>query len=66
MSLVCAVKGYRLDIVTSDAFAREKLEHMKVLGARLRIVPSEGGRMTGELTRDMIETARIVTAETGG
>ncbi|MBN8940913.1 MAG: cysteine synthase family protein [Rhizobiales bacterium] len=66
LSLVCAVKGYRLDIVTSDAFAREKLEHMKVLGARLRIVPSEGGRMTGKLTRDMIETARIVTAETGG
>lgn len=66
LSLVCAVKGYPLDIVTSDAFAREKLEHMKLLGARLRIVPSEGGRMTGKLTRDMIETARVIAAETGG
>ena len=46
LSLVCAVKRYPLHIVTSDAFAREKLEHMKVLGAKLQIVPSESGRMT--------------------
>ena len=65
LALVCAVKGYPLHIVTSDAFAREKLEHMKVLGARLQIVPSESGRMTEKLTRDMIEAARIVAVETG-
>ena len=33
LSLICAVKGYPLHIVTSDAFAREKLDHMKILGA---------------------------------
>jgi cysteine synthase A len=66
LSLVCAVKGYPLHIVTSDAFAREKLDHMQILGARLRIVPSDGGRMTEKLTRDMIEAARLITAETGG
>jgi cysteine synthase A len=65
LSLVCAVKGYPLHIVTSDAFAREKLSHMKVLGASLQIVHSESGRMTEKLTRDMIEAARIVAAETG-
>ncbi|MHB0951026.1 MAG: PLP-dependent cysteine synthase family protein [Allorhizobium sp.] len=65
LALVCAVKQYPLHIVTSDAFAREKLEHMKVLGARLQIVPSEGGRMTEKLTRDMIEAARLVAADTG-
>jgi len=65
LSLVCAVKGYPLHIVTSDAFAREKLSHMKVLGARLQIVHSESGRMTEKLTRDMIEAARIVAEETG-
>src|SRR6266852_1667578 len=64
LALVCAVKGYPLHIVTSDAFALEKLEHMKILGARLRIVPSENGRMTEKLTRDMIEAARIIAAET--
>jgi len=66
LALVCAVKGYPLHIVTSDAFAREKLDHMRILGARLRIVPSDGGRMTEKLTRDMIEAARVMTAETGG
>ncbi|KFC69063.1 Pyridoxal-5'-phosphate-dependent enzyme, beta subunit [Bosea sp. LC85] len=65
LSLVCAVKGYPLHIVTSDAFAREKLEHMKVLGAQLQIIPSESGRMTEKLTRDMIEAARVIAAETG-
>src|SRR5471032_2276403 len=65
LSLICAVKGYLLHIVTSDAFAREKLEHMKILGARLRIVRSESGRMTEKLTRDMIEAARIIAVETG-
>ena len=66
LSLVCAVKGHPLHIVTSDAFAREKLDHMKILGARLQIVHSDSGRMTEKLTRDMVEAARIITAETGG
>jgi cysteine synthase A len=65
LALVCAVKGLRLHIVTSDAFAREKLDHMRALGAELQILPSDGGRMTGKLTRDMIEAARIVAEETG-
>src|SRR5437016_13454016 len=36
LSLVCAVKRYPLDIVTSDAFTREKLDHMRLLGAELK------------------------------
>src|SRR3954447_4528461 len=65
LSLICAVKRYPLYIVTSDAFAREKLEHMKMLGATLQIVRSEGGGMTEKLTRDMIEAARIVAQKPG-
>jgi cysteine synthase len=65
LSLVCAVKGYPLHIVTSDAFAAEKLDHMKILGARLQVVPSDDGRMTEKLTREMIERARVIAAETG-
>jgi cysteine synthase A len=65
LAQVCAVKGYRLHIVTSDAFAREKLTHMRLLGAELTIIPSESGRMTEKLTKDMIEAARIIAAETG-
>jgi cysteine synthase A len=65
LSLVCTVKGYPLHIVTSDAFAAEKLDHMKILGARLQVVPSDDGRMTERLTREMIEKARVIAAETG-
>ena len=65
LSLVCAVKGYPLAIVSSDAFAREKLDHMRILGAELTLVESEAGRMTEKLTRDMIEAARLITERTG-
>lgn len=65
LAQVCAVKGYRLHIVTSDAFAREKLTHMRLLGAELTIIPSETGRMTEKLTRDMIEAARVIAVESG-
>jgi len=65
LALVCAVKGYPLRIVTSDAFAAEKLEHMRRLGARLDIVPSAGGRMTAELTRAMVEAARVIAEAPG-
>jgi len=65
LSLVCAVKEHPLHIVTSDAFAREKLDHMKFLGAKLQVVRSESGRMTEKLTRDMIEAAGIIAQETG-
>lgn len=66
LSLVCAVKRYPLHIVSSDAFSREKLDHMRILGATLEIVPSESGRMTERLTRDMVEAARVIAAKTGG
>jgi len=66
LALVCAVKGYPLHIVTSDAFSQEKLDHMRILGAELQIVRSESGGMTEKLTRDMVEAARVITEQTGG
>ena len=65
LALVCAAKGYRLRIVTSDAFSAEKRDHMAALGAALTIVPSEGGRTTRKLILDMIEVARGLSAEPG-
>jgi cysteine synthase len=58
LALVCAAKGYRIHIVSSDAFSKEKLDHMAALGAELTLVPSEGGLTTKKLILDMIETAR--------
>ena len=58
LALVCAAQGYRIHIVSSDAFSREKLDHMRALGAELTLVPSEGGLTTKKLILDMIEAAR--------
>jgi cysteine synthase len=63
LALVCAAKGYRIRIVTSDAFSQEKRDQMAALGAELVLVPSEGGKTTKKLILDMIETARELSLE---
>jgi cysteine synthase A len=63
LALVCAARGYRLRIVTSDAFSQEKRDHMAALGAELTLVPSEGGLTTKKLILDMIEVARELSRE---
>ena len=63
LALVCAARGYRLRIVTSDAFSQEKRDHMAALGAELTLIPSEGGLATRQLFLDMIETARRMSQE---
>jgi len=65
LALICAARGYPLSIVTSDAFSAEKRNHMAALGAELTIVPSTGGGMDEALTRNMIEAARRIAAQTG-
>ena len=65
LALVCAAKGYRLRIVTSDAFSPEKLNQMRAFGAELTLVPSEGGKTTKKLILDMIEKARELSKEPG-
>ncbi len=63
LALVCAARGYRIRIVTSDAFSQEKLDHMAALGAELTLVPSEGGQTTKKLILEMIEVARKLSEE---
>ena len=65
LALVCALKGYPLRIVTSDAFAAEKLATMRAFGAQLEIIPSQGG-ITPDLIPAMQRRAREIVAETGG
>lgn len=65
LALVCAARGYRLRIVTSEAASQEKRDHMTALGAELTLVPTEGGVTTKRLILDMIETAREISREPG-
>ena len=60
LAFVCAMKGYRFRVVSSDAFAKEKLQTMKVFGADLQIVPSEDGQVTPDLIPRMIERAKAI------
>jgi len=63
LAYVCAAKGYRFKVVSSDAFAEEKLKTMQAFGANLTVVPSEGGRITPDLVPRMIEQASKYAAE---
>jgi cysteine synthase A len=63
LALVCAAKGYRLRIVTSDAFSEEKLAQMAAFGAELTLVPSDGGRIDKRLILAMIAAAREISRE---
>jgi len=64
LALICVAKGYRLHIVTSDAFSQDKLNQMAAFGAELTLIPSEGGRTTKKLILDMIEAAREISKRT--
>src|SRR5437764_199687 len=65
LAFVCAVKGYPLRIVTSDAFAGEKLQTMVVFGAQLEVIPSPEG-ITPTLIPAMRARAAETAAEIGG
>ena len=63
LAYVCAAKGYRFRVVSSDAYSIEKLKTMEALGAELTVVPSNGAGVTPELVQQMIATAAEFAAE---
>jgi cysteine synthase A len=63
LAMVCAVKGYRCVLLSSDAFAEEKLRTMRAFGAELRIVPSEGGKVTPALFEKFQKQIAVLAAE---
>ncbi|BEK93633.1 cysteine synthase A [Nocardia seriolae] len=63
LAMVCAAKGYRLRIVSSEAFSAEKLTQMAAFGAELTLVPSQNGMFTEQLFRDMVATAERLSRE---
>ena len=65
LALVCAAKGYGLDIVFSDAFSDEKRRTMQAFGARITDVRSDGGKITEALIKEMIKTAGDLSTKPG-
>src|SRR5213592_2319375 len=65
LAFVCAIKGYPLRIVSSDAFAAEKLRTMEAFGAELELVPSPEG-ITPQLIPQMVKRAAEIVEEVDG
>ncbi len=63
LAMVCAALGYQAHFVSSDAFSEEKLQTMRAFGARLDVLPSEGGKITPGLMQSMIARARALSTE---
>jgi cysteine synthase len=63
LAMVCAALGYQAHFVSSDAFAAEKLQTMRAFGARLDVVPSEGGKITPALIQAIIAQAKALSTE---
>jgi cysteine synthase A len=64
LAFVCAVKGYPLRIVSSDAFADEKIRTMRAFGAEVELIPSPEG-ITPGLIPSMMRRAAEIAAQTG-
>jgi len=65
LALVCAAKGYALEIVFSDAFSEEKRRTMQAFGARVTDVPSDNKKITEALIRGMINAAAEISRRPG-
>jgi cysteine synthase A len=65
LALVCAAKGYGLEIVFSDAFSEEKRRTMQAFGARVTDVPSDNKKITEALIRGMINAAAEISRRPG-
>lgn len=65
LAFVCAIKGYDFTVVSSNAFAVEKLKTMAAYGATVDIVPSSGGKITPELIPAMRSKAKEISLMDG-
>jgi cysteine synthase A len=65
LAFVCAAMGYRFHAVFSDAFSHEKRITMKAMGTVITDIKSDGGRITEQLIKAMIDRAAEISAEPG-
>jgi cystathionine beta-synthase len=63
LALVAAQKGYRLVLVIPDKMSREKVAHLRALGAEVVMTRSDVGRGHPQYYQDLAER---ITAETPG
>ena len=64
LAQVGVLKGYRILLVVPDKMAREKIQHLRALGADVRLTRSDVGKGHPEYYQDMAE--RLAQAIPGG
>lgn len=65
LAFVCTSYGIKSSLVSSDAFSREKRDHMRALGADVAEIPSENGLITEKLIKEMIDLAADLSSTPG-
>ena len=65
LAFICAVKGYNFTVVSSDAYAEEKLKTMAAFGADVVIVHSPSGKVTKDLIPAMQAKAAEISKQEG-
>ena len=65
LALVCAAKGYALEIVFSDAFSNEKRRTMQAFGARITDVLSDNKNINEKLIKTLMSTAAEISLRPG-
>jgi len=63
LAQVAILKGYRILLIVPDKMAREKIQHLRAMGAEVRITRSDVGKGHPDYYQDL---AQRVAIETGG
>ena len=63
LAMICAVKGYNALFISSDAFAKEKIQTMRAFGATVEVYPSDGGKITAKLIDSLVERAKELSTQ---
>lgn len=63
LAMVCAKKGYDAYFVSSNGFAKEKLQTMRAFGAKVEIIHAENGILTANVIDRMIARVKELSKE---
>jgi cysteine synthase len=65
LAFVCRAKGYRFKAISSDAFAKEKRQAMRLFGAEVELLTNDGQGITPDLIPRMIAHAQKLSTQDG-
>lgn len=65
LALICAARGFKAHLVTSDAFSEEKRLTMRAYGAELTEIPSDQKKITEQLIKAMMAEAESLSRRPG-